>query len=48
MSILHRRNNEPAKAVELDTRRLELWRHWERKLPDNSFVQRQLETLRKK
>jgi tetratricopeptide (TPR) repeat protein len=48
ISVLHRRNNEPEKAVEWDTRRLELWRQWERKLPGNSFVQRQLESLRQK
>jgi hypothetical protein len=46
MSVLHRRNNQPAKAAEPDARRLELRRHWDRKLTGNSFVRRQLETIR--
>ena len=29
-------------AAALDQNRLELWRHWDRKLPDNPFVQRQI------
>ena len=43
MSALHRRDR-PEQAAELDTRRLELWRHWDRKLPGNGFVRRQLES----
>jgi len=29
-------------AAALDQNRLELWRHWDRKLPNNPFVQRQI------
>jgi hypothetical protein len=43
MSAVNRRSNETKKAADLDARRSELWRHWDRKLPGNSFVQRQLE-----
>jgi serine/threonine protein kinase len=32
---------QPAEAKALDQRRLELWRHWDRKLPNNPFVRRQ-------
>ncbi len=32
-------------ASTLEARRLELWRHWERKLPNNPFVLRQLAEL---
>ena len=42
MGALHRRTGRPDQAAELDARRLELWRHWDRKLPGNSFVRRQL------
>jgi len=46
MSGLHRRTSQPEQAAELDARRLELWRHWDRKLPDNSFVRRQIQAKR--
>lgn len=46
MSALHHRTSRPEQAAELDARCLELWRHWDRKLPDNSFVRRQLEAKR--
>jgi len=26
----------------LDQNRLDLWRHWDRKLPNNPFMQRQI------
>lgn len=39
---LDRRTHHPGQAKALDARRLELWRHWDRKLPDNPFVHRQL------
>jgi tetratricopeptide (TPR) repeat protein len=42
MSALHRRGSQPNQAAELDARRLELWCQWDRKLPNNSFVRRQL------
>jgi tetratricopeptide (TPR) repeat protein len=38
----YRRSGQSSHAETLDAKRLELWRHWERKLPGNAFVQRQL------
>ena len=46
MSALYRRSSQREQAAELDARRLELWRQWDRKLPNNSFVRRQLEAKR--
>lgn len=46
MSVLHRRTGRPEQTAELDARRRELWRQWDRKLPNNSFVRRQLEARR--
>jgi tetratricopeptide (TPR) repeat protein len=42
MAGVYRRANEPAKAAEIDGRRLALWRRWEERLPHNGFVERQL------
>jgi tetratricopeptide (TPR) repeat protein len=42
MEGIYRRAGDAAKAGEMDARRLELWRHWDAKLPHNSYVQRQL------
>jgi hypothetical protein len=42
-AALHRRAGQIDLAFALETRRLELWRHWDRKLPNNAFVRRQLE-----
>ena len=39
---LHRRAGHFAEAGALDQRRLELWRYWDHKLPNNPFVKRQL------
>ena len=41
---LHRRNREPGRADATSALRLELWRSWDRKLPGNAFVRRQLES----
>ena len=38
----HGRAGENARQADWESRRLALWRHWERKLPANSFVVRQL------
>jgi len=43
MAVLHRRARQAELASALAARRLELWRHWDRKLPNNTFVHRQLE-----
>jgi tetratricopeptide (TPR) repeat protein len=42
MAGVYRRAGDTAKASEMDQRRMELWRQWDAKLPNNSFVQRQL------
>lgn len=39
---LYRRAGQTERAESMETRRLELWRHWDRKLPNNAFVRRQL------
>ncbi|HEY7391852.1 MAG TPA: serine/threonine-protein kinase [Bryobacteraceae bacterium] len=43
-AALYRRGHRPAPANGLEARRLELWRHWDTKLPHNAFVRRELET----
>jgi serine/threonine protein kinase len=45
-AAFHRRNAEPDRAAALDARRLEIWRQWDQKLPNNSFVLRQLTLAR--
>lgn len=45
-AALHRRNGEADLASTLDARLLELWRHWDSKLPDNASVRRQLQAAR--
>jgi len=42
LAALLRRVGGTDEAVSLDQNRLELWRHWDRKLPNNPFVQRQI------
>jgi hypothetical protein len=42
-AAVQRRARRADLASPLEARRLDLWRHWERQLPDNSFVRRQLE-----
>ncbi len=42
LSDLHRRAGEAAAASDVEAHRLELWRQWERKLPENPFVLRQI------
>jgi hypothetical protein len=41
---LDRRTGRNDHASVLETRRLDLWRHWDAKLPNNSVVRRQLAT----
>ena len=43
LATLLRRTGRGDKAVPLEADRLELWRYWNRKLPNNPFVLRQLE-----
>jgi tetratricopeptide (TPR) repeat protein len=42
LATLLRRVGRTDEAASLDQNRLELWRHWDRKLPNNPFVQRQI------
>jgi serine/threonine-protein kinase len=42
MAQLHRRMGQSSLASSLESRRLELWQHWDGKLPNNSFVRRQI------
>jgi hypothetical protein len=42
MAAVERRAQRPDLASALDARRLELWRSWEKKLPGNAYVLRQL------
>jgi tetratricopeptide (TPR) repeat protein len=42
LAALHHRAGQDTEAMALEARRLELWRHWTSKLPNNSFVLRQL------
>jgi len=42
LALLLRRAGRTGDAVTLEENRLELWRHWNRKLPNNPFVLRQI------
>jgi tetratricopeptide (TPR) repeat protein len=46
LAPLHRRNGRRDRGEELFALRLELWRHWQHKLPNSSFVRRQFESAR--
>jgi len=43
MAVLHRKVGQTDSAGAMEARRTELWQHWDRKLPKNTFVRRQLE-----
>jgi hypothetical protein len=42
LAALLRRVGRTDEAASLDQNRLELWRHWDHKLPNNPFLERQL------
>jgi tetratricopeptide (TPR) repeat protein len=42
---LHRRNGQPDRAEAMSALRLEIWRHWDSKLPHNAFVRRHLDAV---
>jgi serine/threonine protein kinase len=44
-ATLYRRSRQADQASKLEARRMELWRQWDRKLPNNPFVQRQLAAM---
>jgi tetratricopeptide (TPR) repeat protein/predicted Ser/Thr protein kinase len=46
LSALHRRLAHEDEAVALDQRRHDIWQYWNRKLPENPFVQRQFTAAR--
>ncbi len=46
LAALHRRAGERDRASEMETRRRELWQHWEAVLPHNNFVRRQIGAVR--
>ena len=41
-AALYRRAGQGGRAEPLEARRTQLWRHWERQLPNNPFVRRQM------
>ncbi|PWT81309.1 MAG: hypothetical protein C5B58_10030 [Acidobacteria bacterium] len=45
MAQLHRRMRNAALASAIESRRSELWKQWDRKLPNNSFVRRQISAI---
>jgi predicted Ser/Thr protein kinase/tetratricopeptide (TPR) repeat protein len=45
LANLRRRAGDVSRAATLDQQRLELWRHWDKKLPNNPFVRRQFPLL---
>jgi tetratricopeptide (TPR) repeat protein len=44
LAALHRRVHQTDLASALETQRLDLWRHWDERLPHNSFIRHQLDT----
>ena len=42
MARLHEQARQNEASAALRARRIELWRHWDRKLPNNPFIRRQL------
>ena len=42
MGPLYRQTGDTVRAAGMELRRLELWEQWDRKLPNNAFVRRQL------
>lgn len=42
LAAVYRRTGESAKAQEMESRRVKLWQAWDRKLPSNAFIRRQL------
>ncbi len=43
LSGLYRKSHQADFESGIEARRLELWRHWDSQLPNNSFVRRQLD-----
>jgi len=45
LTLLYRRTGDTPKMQTMQTLWLELWRHWDGKLPNNAFIRRQLEAV---
>lgn len=45
LAVLRRRARQTELAVDLETRRRELWQRWDTRLPNNNFVRRQLDAM---
>jgi tetratricopeptide (TPR) repeat protein len=43
LAVLYRRTGNLPAADAMSSHRVELWRHWQQKLPQNTFIRRQLE-----
>jgi len=43
LAVLYRRTGEVDKAKAMEAQRLQLWRQWDQKLPNNAYVSRQLQ-----
>jgi tetratricopeptide (TPR) repeat protein len=48
LGALYRQSHQTDSESSIESRRLELWRHWESQLPNNSFVHRQLEAANRR
>jgi serine/threonine-protein kinase len=46
VAAVYRSTGATAKAGAMEARRLDLWRHWDKKLPHNTFIRRELEATR--
>ena len=44
-AALYRRDGQPMKADDMESRRLDIWRTWDRKLPGNTYIARQLAAI---
>jgi serine/threonine protein kinase len=45
LARLYRRTGDAAMAESMQAHRVELWQNWDRKLPNNAFVRRQIEAV---
>jgi serine/threonine protein kinase len=43
LAVLYNRAGSPTQAEAMNSRRLTIWRHWQRTLPDSPFIRAQLE-----
>ena len=43
LAVLYRRTGDAATADRMNSERVDLWRHWQQKLPQNAFIGRQMQ-----